>query len=129
VGFTPEAQKKAQDARRLKPRSSRKEKMTSHGKTFARMRRLFPKMALPLIAQAEKGSTAAMVKLKCLDCVCWVKAEVRDCTVVACPLYPVRPYQKLRGGNPNDSERGYPWPEGSQTLAGPYLEDDPAPEA
>jgi hypothetical protein len=76
--------------------------MAAFADTFARQRREFPKIALPLIAKVENGSMAAAVKLKCLDCSGWVKAEVRDCVIRECPLYPVRPYQKIRTRNPND---------------------------
>ena len=38
-------------------------------------------------------SRVAGVKSKCLDCMCWQSAEVRNCAVVTCPLHPYRPYQ------------------------------------
>jgi hypothetical protein len=63
---------------------------------------LWNKMALPLIAQVEAGSTQAAVKLMCLECSCWVRQEVRDCAINSCPLYPVRPFQRIKGRNPND---------------------------
>lgn len=34
------------------------------------------------------------VKAFCLMCVGWLRADVKSCTAVACPLYPYRPYQK-----------------------------------
>lgn len=40
----------------------------------------------------EKRSLAAAVKAKCLDCCCWVAAEIKDCRVPGCPLYELRPY-------------------------------------
>jgi hypothetical protein len=64
-------------------------------------RKRLPKMALP-IAKAEAGSLPAAVKLKCLDCAGWVKQEVRDCAIRKCPLFPHRPFQIIRSGNPND---------------------------
>lgn len=34
------------------------------------------------------------IKVACLECVCWQKTLVRTCTSLACPLYPLRPYQE-----------------------------------
>ena len=85
----------AMQAGRLKagPRPSRRAKMAAYSETFATQRREFPAIALPLIDQAEGGSLTAAVKLMCLDCTCWQRAEIRDCTIARCPLYPHRPYQ------------------------------------
>jgi hypothetical protein len=96
----PGVQAKAQEARRKAP--SRAEKMTDFASSFAEQRQRFPKMALPIIDKAEAGSMPAAVKLMCLDCSGWVRAEVRDCVIPWCPLYPHRPYQRLRAKNPND---------------------------
>jgi hypothetical protein len=46
-----------------------------------------------LVDRAEAGSLRAAVTLKCLDCSNWQTEEIRHCTVIDCPLYPVRPYQ------------------------------------
>ena len=92
---------------RRKPRA---EKMAAHAASFAEMRREFPRLALPIIARVEAGSLAAAVQLKCLDCSSWARQEVRDCTVTDCPLYPVRPYQTLTSGNPNDPGKQGPAP-------------------
>ena len=43
--------------------------------------------------KAYAGGRAAAVKAKCLDCVCNVRAEIKNCTAYACPLWEVRPYQ------------------------------------
>ncbi len=75
--------------------------MAAFAGTFAAQRQRFPKMALPIIAQAEAGSLPAAIKLACLDCSNFVKHEVRDCAIKWCPLYPHRPYQRLSGRNPN----------------------------
>lgn len=37
---------------------------------------------------------ALRVKCKCLDCTCYQRLEVENCTTVACPLWEIRPYQK-----------------------------------
>ena len=44
-------------------------------------------------AMAGKSLRAA-VNAKCQSCGGWKRVEVRDCTVVTCPLYPYRPYQQ-----------------------------------
>ena len=36
-------------------------------------------------------SKAAGVKAKCLDCCCWDRTQVRDCSSITCPLHPYRP--------------------------------------
>ena len=46
-------------------------------------------------AMAGKSLRAA-INAKCLDCCCWQKSAVRDCSVVTCPLHPHRPYQTTR---------------------------------
>jgi len=46
-------------------------------------------------------SLRAAVTAKCLDCMCWQQAEVKNCDVITCPLYPYKPYsarQRSRGG-------------------------------
>jgi len=30
------------------------------------------------------------IRFHCLDCVCWVPSEVKNCTSKLCPLYPYR---------------------------------------
>jgi hypothetical protein len=66
------------------------------------------RMALPIIDQAEKGSLPAAIKLMCLDCTCWQRKEIRDCEIVRCPMYPHRPYQRLKGRNTDDPPRYQP---------------------
>ena len=100
--FSKEAQEKARAARAAQPRQTRRQKMVAFASTFAKQRQEFPRFALPIIAQAEQGSLPALIKLKCLDCVCWNRKEVRDCVVIECPLFPIRPYQDIKGKNGND---------------------------
>lgn len=45
------------------------------------------------IAQAATRSRAAAVKLFCLECVGYVRADVTGCTAPHCPLFRWRPYQ------------------------------------
>ncbi len=98
--LTSSAREKAKEARRA--RRTRREKMTAFAQTFAAQRADFPRMALPIIRRAEKGSLPDAIKLKCLDCVAFERKEIRDCVIVSCPLYPHRPYQRIKGKNPND---------------------------
>lgn len=100
--LTPEAREKASAARRARP--TRRQKMAAYAETFAQQRKEFPRMALPLIDQAEQGSFPAAIKLMCLDCTCWQRKEIRDCVIVRCPLYPHRPYQRVKGQYPNDPQ-------------------------
>ena len=48
-------------------------------------------------AKAVQGrSMKAGIKSFCLECMHWQKVEVRNCTALACSLYPYRPYQEPR---------------------------------
>jgi hypothetical protein len=100
--LTDEQKAKMREARKTAKRTSRKDKMAAFAAGFDLMRKGYPKIALPLIDRVEQGSMAAAVKLKCLECSCWVRQEVRDCEITDCALYPFRPFQQLSGGNPND---------------------------
>tara|TARA_Y100000310_G_scaffold93212_2_gene90767 strand:+ start:3598 stop:3825 length:228 start_codon:yes stop_codon:yes gene_type:complete len=40
--------------------------------------------------EANPRSRAIAIRTKCLDCSAWQTAEVRQCVVVACPLWPWR---------------------------------------
>jgi len=44
----------------------------------------------------EGTSLRAAIKAKCLDCCCWQRAEIADCRVPNCALYPYRPYKVSR---------------------------------
>jgi hypothetical protein len=56
-----------------------------------------PGWAKALAERARKGSLRALVSLKCADCSCWQREEIRPCQVTACPLHPVRPYRPAEG--------------------------------
>lgn len=34
-----------------------------------------------------------VIKIKCLECSCWQREEIKNCTVKSCPLWQVRPYK------------------------------------
>ncbi len=38
-------------------------------------------------------SRAAAIKAKCLDCCCWQRVEISNCSIETCSLYPYRPYR------------------------------------
>lgn len=40
-------------------------------------------------------SLRSSINAQCLECVCWKKEEVKNCTDFGCPLYAVRPYQQI----------------------------------
>lgn len=47
-----------------------------------------------VLQRAYSGtSRTAAVKAMCLMCVGYVRADVRHCSSLACPLHPYRPYQ------------------------------------
>jgi hypothetical protein len=41
-------------------------------------------------------SRLAGIKAMCNECLCWDRAAIRDCTALACPLWPYRPYAEKR---------------------------------
>ena len=44
--------------------------------------------------KAMRGrSIRAAIDSKCLDCTGWQQTEVKNCSVVACSLWPYRPYR------------------------------------
>ena len=45
-----------------------------------------------LVDKALGGSKAAAIKLKCLECCCWVASEARNCKTFECPLFLVSPF-------------------------------------
>ena len=51
-----------------------------------------------LVDKIEAGSLRAAINLKCWDCTCFQLAEIRYCTVTACALHSVRPYQPAGRG-------------------------------
>jgi hypothetical protein len=57
------------------------------------LRRVVPVRHHRLVDRVELGSLRAAIDLKCLDCSDYQITEVRHCTVTACPLHGVRPYQ------------------------------------
>ncbi len=46
------------------------------------------------LSYTGKTTRNQAIKAKCLDCSCFDKEEVRNCSAKLCPLYKFRPYQK-----------------------------------
>jgi hypothetical protein len=55
---------------------------------------------------AESRSKSAAIKAFCLECVCWQKNEIINCSCLTCPLYGVRPFIKSRQAAKNDGFSG-----------------------
>lgn len=51
------------------------------------MRKAVPKEFARLVEKAARGSRAAGIRLKCLECCGWSRSEVRKCEAVECPLW------------------------------------------
>ena len=45
-------------------------------------------------ALQRKGAMVA-IAAKCQDCMCWQNTEIRECSIVTCPLYQYRPNTKM----------------------------------
>ena len=84
-------------------RVPRSKKMKAFAETFAKLRKETPTRFLPLVDKAEKGSAKACIKLKCLECSNWERIEVKECVIINCPLYPIRPFQ-TKVEVPSDAE-------------------------
>jgi len=41
----------------------------------------------------DKGTPANRIKLKCIDCANWQPAEVTECIITSCSIWPIRPYR------------------------------------
>lgn len=46
-----------------------------------------------LIGQIEAGSMKAAVKMNCIECTCDQSVEIKECQILACPLWMLRPYK------------------------------------
>ena len=68
-----------------------------HEAKVARKLASMPEACRATYRRAMSGqSRMAGVKAHCQECFCYseYRANVRDCTITTCPLYPYRPYQK-----------------------------------
>ena len=65
----------------------------------------------------ENRSKSAAIKAFCLECVCWQKNEVINCSCLTCPLYGVRPFTKSPQVAKNDRYSGRTSTNLSQAIA------------
>lgn len=71
---------------------------------FKILRNRTPEKYQHLVDKIKKGSRTASQKLHCLECSDYQSKEVAECTVIACPSYAFRPYQKSDEGSQNDQD-------------------------
>lgn len=76
-----------------KPRAE-KFKQEKYQKSIRAMRNTYGPELQGLVNRIEQGSIMAAVKLNCLQCLGFVKSEIRSCTDISCPFHCFRPYQK-----------------------------------
>ena len=51
-----------------------------------------------------KRTPMKAIRAKCLDCACGQMREVRDCTIVNCPLYEYRMGHRPKNGEEEDGK-------------------------
>jgi len=70
--------------------------MRTRKEQIAKRLKQMPNIYKATYKKAIKGkSLRAATKAQCLECVCWQRKEITRCTDLGCPLYAVRPYQKI----------------------------------
>lgn len=52
-----------------------------------------PPMYLPIVEKIETGSLKSILKAKCLECANYNKSEIKNCSVISCPIWGKRPYK------------------------------------
>ena len=62
--------------------------------SIAMLRQRTPLRFQHYVDQVEQGSRRAADVLKCLNCSNYMTPEIRQCKILACSLYPFRPFQK-----------------------------------
>jgi hypothetical protein len=75
---------------------------TEELKTIRRHTPRYENLAKRVFSGRSRG---AAVKLACLQCVCWQRNEVRDCTIEGCALWQYRPYQNNEGNGAKDENQ------------------------
>lgn len=56
----------------------------------------------------DKKSKVAAIKVKCLDCMNWDKKLVKECDITTCPLWSIRPYNRVRAGQKSSEIDDFP---------------------
>jgi hypothetical protein len=101
---TPRAKKRVTESNSSGQRGMNtlhQERLKKHKASFDAIKKVIPKQFINLVVLAEQGSLRATINLKCLDCTSFQVKEIKGCTLVSCPLYPVRPYQQMGEGPKN----------------------------
>lgn len=76
------------------PHSGGARKRKQKNNAVGELARVTPLTYTALVERIRGGSKVAAIKLKCLECCSYQRIEVRECTVSACALWTIRPYQK-----------------------------------
>lgn len=58
------------------------------------LKKSFPSKYIRFVREIAKGNLKSAIAAKCMDCSNFSITEIRECRVVACPLYTLRPYMK-----------------------------------
>lgn len=83
-------------------RTSREEKFSADDgikAAFTALKKVTEPKHHGLVKRASKGSLTAIIKLKCLDCCCNDTQSIKECCVLSCPLWAVRPYSSADVNN------------------------------
>lgn len=68
-------------------------------KNLRALAQIVPERFKGALKKLEKGSLTAAIRLKCLDCTDYQRAEIVACPIISCALHHVRPYK----GSPESS--------------------------
>jgi len=91
--FTNDQRAKATETRAANAEARKPKNREDCVERLALLRSEVPTYYRNLVEQVADGSKAAAVKLNCLQCVGFERAEVTKCTSVQCPMWAFRPYQ------------------------------------
>jgi hypothetical protein len=94
-----------------KPKRSRKAKqdLSQSEKVLEKVKQIPESLQATYLKAMSGKSRRAAMRAFCQECVCYSRAQVRDCTGYTCPMYPYRPYQG--GTDEPEPENGDPEPE------------------
>lgn len=95
-GQITEEQRQAGIEKARQSRDRQKSWLKSCTKTYTILESRYPSHANK-IKQLESGSLKAAIKLKCIDCTLGSMDDIKNCSVVSCPLWPVRHWKAVEG--------------------------------
>ena len=93
IRMTDEQQRRAQVARATAIEMQKPCNRSDCGQLLATLREQAPASCQGMVDRLANGSKAAAIKLHCLQCVGYERAEVAKCSSWYCPMWPFRPYQ------------------------------------